>query len=254
MDDKFSFFDLSGKTSRVDSVLPDSVTGRFQAPEPPRFQDIYGLDSGDSPLSRSGYGNTVRPSRGSKLSRMFFQDQDVKSTVGIGLTPEELDIPRESAEEESSRSFHEDKAVERDPGYQDALEGPATDPPAPPAAFDTPQPAGPLPADYGSSDLSQASFLPSSGPSYDDDTPENIDVSHNYRNGQPVEDAAGPVPGGASDNDSSASTGAGGVEADADPSAGDGGELPSAASSHGGDGAAAASSARPPALASPGGE
>ena len=190
LDDKFSFFDLSGKTARVNSVLPESVSSKFKAPEPPRFQDIYGLESGDSPLSRSGYGNTVRPSKGSKLSRMFFQDQDIKSTVGIGLTPEELDIPRESGDEESSRSFHEDKAVEKDPGYKDALDGrDQYGTSGPSQAFDTPQPAGPLPAEYGNSDLSQASFLPASGPSYDDDTPENIDITKNFHNGQEVDEA-----------------------------------------------------------------
>ena len=240
LDDKFSFFDLTGKTARVNSVLPENVGSKFKAPEPPRFQDIYGLDSGQSPLSRSGYGNTVRPSKGSKLSRMFFQDQDIKSTVGIGLTPEEMDIPRESGDEESSRSFHEDKAVEKDPGYEDALDGPDRDygqydAPPPSPSFDTPQAAGPLPAEYGNSDLSQASFLPTSGRSYDDDTAENIDVTKNFRNGEEVDgdvvEAADtpPAAGGQDDVSASDRPREGGADFSPDESAGSVEELTSPA-------------------------
>ncbi|KAL8581906.1 hypothetical protein ACOMHN_010280 [Nucella lapillus] len=121
LDGKMDFFDLSGKTSRVHSFSHNSLDGRFKAPQAPRFQDIYGLDTGASPLSGSGYGNTVGPSRGSSLSRLFFNDGDVRDTLNVRLSPEEKDIPRESSEEEYSRSFHEDRAVDQDPGYNDTV-------------------------------------------------------------------------------------------------------------------------------------
>ncbi|XP_076445811.1 uncharacterized protein LOC143283456 isoform X2 [Babylonia areolata] len=126
LDSRLDLLDLSGKTSRVHSLSPDGVGRKFRAPEPPRFEDVYGLDVGASPLARSGYGGQVGSSQGggSSLSRLFFQDGDVESTLGLGLTPEEMDIPREAGEEESSTSFHQDRALDDDdddgdPGYDD---------------------------------------------------------------------------------------------------------------------------------------
>ena len=116
------FLDLSGKTSRINSILPTSVGRKFKAPDPPRFQDIHGLNSGESPLSKSGYGNTVGPSQGSSLSRQFFKDNDV-NLAGVGLTAEEIDIPRESSEEETSRRYHQDEEVDADPGYDGLIQG-----------------------------------------------------------------------------------------------------------------------------------
>jgi hypothetical protein len=218
LNDKFSFFDLSGKTSKVDSVLPESIAQKFQAPEPPKFQDIYGLNTGESPLGKSGYGNAVKPYQGSALANNFFEDKDIKDTMEFGLSADEMDIPKEEDEETTTKATNSQArpAVTGDPGYDPQAQGeggeyygdgnyyygddyyPSEEPPSassspssssssssvyPPSSAPYSPDDDSLPPGYGSTNLGVASFLPSN---VDDDTRDNINISQRFHNGRSV--------------------------------------------------------------------
>ena len=160
------FFDLSGKTSLVNSVLRGNVAANFKAPEAPRFQDIYGIETGKSPLSRSDYGNTVRPFKKSKMSRVFFNGKDnIKGLIEFGLTPEEMAIPKDYETEESSPSAQVEDKNEKYP-YDDSDKS--------------------LPPEYGSTDISKASFLPYGVVPLDDGSTGSINIKKHFHNGKAV--------------------------------------------------------------------
>lgn len=93
-----SFFDLEGKTSRTNSILPSG----FKPPSGPSFEDIRGLENGESPLGRSGFGNSIGPSKGSTLGLGFALGNDIRNS--FKLTADEIDFPRDSEDENYARS------------------------------------------------------------------------------------------------------------------------------------------------------
>ena len=97
-----------GGTSRGtgDSSLSSSLAGGFKPPQGPSFQDIYNKPTGESPLSGLGFSDTVSPERRNSISDIFFGDGSIKDT--IGLTEEDMFIPRESEESQSSSSYQSD--------------------------------------------------------------------------------------------------------------------------------------------------
>ncbi|PVD28276.1 hypothetical protein C0Q70_10863 [Pomacea canaliculata] len=98
--------DLSSKTSRIDSILPSSIQSNFKAPEAPRFQDIFGLQGGESPLGKSGFGSAFGPSPDSnknKFSDLFFKDTDIRNfKKDATITAEEKKSLKENAADDTS--------------------------------------------------------------------------------------------------------------------------------------------------------
>ncbi|GFO43038.1 hypothetical protein PoB_006954300 [Plakobranchus ocellatus] len=96
----------AGKGTGGDATLSSSLAGGFKPPQGPSFQDIYNKPTGESPLSGLGFSDTVSPERRNSISDIFFSDGNVKDT--IGLSKEDMFIPRENEESESSSSYQSD--------------------------------------------------------------------------------------------------------------------------------------------------
>ncbi|GFS09110.1 hypothetical protein ElyMa_004774700 [Elysia marginata] len=100
-----------------DSSLGVSLAGGFKPPQGPSFQDIYNKPTGESPLSGLGFSDTVAPERRNSISDLFFGDGSIKDT--IGLTEDDMFIPRENEESESSSSYQSESGDYPDSGSND---------------------------------------------------------------------------------------------------------------------------------------